>query len=720
MVARASRPSMDPPGHLGEVYQDAFPGNHFPIDPSDDDFDYDSEEEEDTPDFYPTCGLCRFYFEPGDPVFGSVGKNIPFRWKGEYTVPVVEPRRDGERAFHIKCVDLVDSCISVWDDHRVRFNPYLHRMSMISGSIPYFIQPPRSFTNQRDRWLRNSVTHDLQHALGGRLPPEICRTIASYCTQERATQIIRDLWLGHGRRYETSMMIPLDDTYDAKSMMIPLDGNHPLWIRYTEMEGLRYVESISRIQQHESDELFFSPDDYAGSPFNIYFAEDHRGIRQIIITESDAPPSINRAAGLHWAICCRHQKLPFCLRFKSDGIKLRDFVITNPERPSPKWDLRRWATFPRNIDTFPPPPSICDGYDRNLSYYDAIQAIDWNAPDICGYYFYITDGELRGIVAVKEQDSRTSHVDEYQHGHLGNVVGIYFPMGHGERVSEIWLRTGEYGDDAIEADTMILRTNKDRSCVLGLDTSSFWLRFDSKESKKFTYKKLASFPPVGRTRMFYSRSGHCKTWLAFEKPTNLEVWLGHGEATTWSGEIEVSLPFPHDEPTSNNIFCNNYLVASAPLHGVRSVTPCRAWGKDFSGDTIVGLLLTYLDGSQRCVGLVRPDHLEAPMEVRSGKIWLGSRKWKGERIRPGPLIRTIKCVRVIEPEPPENNLYEYLEVQMSGRLDWYFDHVVSCGLAPRTDVDERPDEMKEVLDRQSHLRESNIRAFEVESWPVRK
>jgi len=231
---------------------------------------------------------------------------------------VVEPRRDGEKAFHIKCVDLVDSRISVWDDHRVRFNPYLHRMSMISGSIPYFIQPPKSFTNQRDRWLRNSITQDLQHALGGRLPPEICQTIASYCTQERATQIIRDLWLGHGRRYQTSMMIPLDGSSPSGSMMIPLDGNYPLWIRYTDMEGFRYVESISRIQQHESDELFFSPDDYAGSPLNIYFAEDHRGIRRIVITESDAPPSINRGAGLHWVICCRHQKLPFCLRFKSD------------------------------------------------------------------------------------------------------------------------------------------------------------------------------------------------------------------------------------------------------------------------------------------------------------------------------------------------------------------------------------------------------------------
>jgi len=219
--------------------------------------------------------------------------------------------------------------------------------------------------------------------------------------------------------------------------------------------------------------------------------------------------------------------------------------------------------------------------------------------------------------------------------------------------------------------------------------------------------------------MFYSRSGHSKTWLAFEKPTNLDVWLGYGEITTWTGEIEVSLPFPHDEPMSNNIFCNNYLVASAPLNGVRSVTTCRSWENDL-GYRIVGLVLTYIDGTQRCVGQVRPDHLETPMEVRSGKIWLGSWKWRGEANRTAPLIRTIKCVCVTEPEPPENNVYEYLEMEMTGRIDWYFDHVGSSGLAPRSDVGERHDEMELVLDRQNDLRESGIKAFDIKNWPVRK
>lgn len=136
--------------------------------------------------------------------------------------------------------------------------------------------------------------------------------------------------------------------------------------------------------------------------------------------------------------------------------------------------------------------------------------------------------------------------------------------------------------------------------------------------------------------------------------------------------------------------------------------------------SIVGLLLTYVDGSQRCVGQIRPDHLEAPMEVRSGKIWLGSRKWGGELKVTAPLIRTIKCVCVTEPEPAEKNVYEYLEIPMTGRLDWYFDHVTSSGLAPRSDVGERHDEMKAVLDRQSHLRESEVKAFDIKNWPVRK
>lgn len=77
----------------------------------------------------------------------------------------------------------------------------------------------------------------------------------------------------------------------------------------------------------------------------------------------------------------------------------------------------------------------------NLNYSDGIQAIDWNASGICGYYFYFDGVGLRGIVAVNFQDPCTSHIDES--GQRGDS-GIYFPIDDGERVSELWIRTGEY------------------------------------------------------------------------------------------------------------------------------------------------------------------------------------------------------------------------------------------------------------------------------------
>lgn len=311
----------------------------------------DSEDEiEHEPLIYPTCGLCRFHFELDDPVcickpaylrlqtiylsrpqpqsqasfsrlhIGACpvslrialtnsavpvepeSKDLPSLWKGVYMLPWMEPEGDGEQAFHISCVDIVDSRVDIWNDvsHVV-----IRQLSGVTGTFSRLIEHPTSLTSQRDRWLRNSITEDLQHALKGRLPTEVCQTIASYCTQDRAAQIIRDLWLGRIRR-------------NKMSIAIPLDGQFPLWVSYVDIEGCPYVASISRSRESQSDELLFSPEDYTGSSFNIHFAEDSRGIRRIVIRESDVPPFIHRGEGLRQVVCCLDQKLPLCLRWKTD------------------------------------------------------------------------------------------------------------------------------------------------------------------------------------------------------------------------------------------------------------------------------------------------------------------------------------------------------------------------------------------------------------------
>ena len=213
--------------------------------------------------------------------------------------------------------------------------------------------------------------------------------------------------------------------------------------------------------------------------------------------------------------------------------------------------------------------------------------------------------------------------------------------------------------------------------------------------------------------MFYSRPGLDWIWLAFEKPTNLEVWLGHGKITAWAGDISVSIPAP-DDSSMVEYGSHGYFATSAPLDSVRSVRACRGWIRPHTSQ-IVGLLLTYTDGSQRCVGQVRPYHLEAPLEVHSDAIWLGigltqnvypsttGRNWF-------PQAGRIRYVYVTE--PPHSGVYVYLKVPMTGRLDWRFCHY--CSVVSHFDNGASRDEMKAVLKHQNLLRESERETFDVE------
>ena len=214
--------------------------------------------------------------------------------------------------------------------------------------------------------------------------------------------------------------------------------------------------------------------------------------------------------------------------------------------------------------------------------------------------------------------------------------------------------------------------------------------------------------------MFYSRPGMDCIWLAFEKPTNLETWLGHGEITAWAGYINVSVPAPGDNSMVVAHSTHGCFVTSAPLHGVRSVRACRGWIRPHQGD-VVGLLLTYTDGSQRCVGQVRPYHLGAPLEVRSDAIWLGTGLTKSGH----PVLRERnwfpqfgRIRHVYVTKRPSNGVYAYHKVPMTGRLDWHWSYDGS--VVSHFDNGASRDEMKAVLKHQNLLRESEMETFDVQ------
>ncbi|RGP66323.1 hypothetical protein FSPOR_6701 [Fusarium sporotrichioides] len=569
----------------------------------------------------PTCGLCRFYFVPGDYMvhYNSEARSPQGISIDRYDVSNFDIDKFGNRFFHKGCVEAL-----AWGP--INSGTELEGVYKVAGCASGYLQPPKSMVIHRHRWVRRSIVQDLQLALRGRLPVEIYDHIAGYCTRERATQIIRD-----ARPEHTTLVKNLRG--------LCFDGESPLWVHHVKIEGSRYVQSLSNAQIFDDDTLLLPACHKTSESFNICFAEDYRGIRQIIATKSDEPPSVDREAGLHWVICCRHQKAPFYFQWNNDGVKLRGFDVAKTENNRPDWNRRRWAVFSRHLDSFPQPPGIQDGDFQTLSYYNAVQAVDWNSPGVCGYYFYIPDRHIRGIVTLKTKDPPTAHIDEFdQHGRCG----IYVPS---------------------------TRMSESRSCGTGL--------------KKFTYTAVATLPEKGQARMFYSGDWH-KGWTCFEVATPLDMWLGLEPVTTLTREITVSLP----APDPYNVSIKYGMLTSAPLEGVKSFRACRPWEPRWGRfewekeKEVVGLLLSYTDGSQRSVGQVRPDSLEDTVEVRSDKIWLTGSVGVFTTQEDTNAYRDLGIDRVCVDKPIDIDRegYEYLEVPLTGRLVWQFTHY-RCAVA---------------------------------------
>lgn len=181
----------------------------------------------------------------------------------------------------------------------------------VTGGRSDFTEPPSSWTKRRTQWIKQTVATDLRQALGGRLPEEIYQHIASFCLRERACQLLIDLWLGHSRPNT-----PVQTLYIGRYASV--------WAQYVEVEGLRYVKSLSTRRITQQDALVFkarfkkrSATDRPEAVLNIYYSEDYLGIRDIIVTEDEELPTLRMESGLSWAVL-RHQKTPVRFTLQND------------------------------------------------------------------------------------------------------------------------------------------------------------------------------------------------------------------------------------------------------------------------------------------------------------------------------------------------------------------------------------------------------------------
>ncbi|KAF5541058.1 hypothetical protein FMEXI_8079 [Fusarium mexicanum] len=570
---------------------------------------------------YPTCGLCRFEFVEGEEfvVYKPSSRLYPRVWHGKYD-PFFPNRLVIEYGYHQACVAFVQPGISTKN--------WLNDLFEVTSGISDFIEAPSSFNIRRTQWIKQTITTDLRQALGGRLPEEIYQHIASFCVRERACQLLRDLWLDHG----TPSNKIIKALYVARYTSV--------WAQHVEVEGLRYVKSLSTRRVTLQDTLVFkarfkkrSATNRLEAFLNIHYSQDHLGIRDIIITEDEEQPALKMESGLSWAT--RHP----------------DFT----------YQTRKWGVLPENFGSFPLIPLATDSSVNDRLYFESVRAVDWNSPGVCGYSFYVDRNLIRGIVSHKLGEPELKQRDEY-----GTVDDLWFhmPIDPDERVSELWLRRGKlkYASD-INIETLIVRTTKGRSFTPGLGTAC-GVPVDG--TLKFTYKAIAIFPTEGPSRMFYCRAKWLWTYFAFEKPPGLGNEGDLQGVTSWD-QHEIQHSFPLSVNPLIGLY--HFVETSASLSGVRSITPCRGWKSEFSHE-VVGLVLTYGNGRRRCIGQVRLDCLDPPLQIYSNHFWLGFLvDWEdGEPDEYHPWHMKVVSFHLSEPEPDDDT--RYIKIPFSGRLDW--------------------------------------------------
>ncbi|TVY69374.1 hypothetical protein Focb16_v001753 [Fusarium oxysporum f. sp. cubense] len=223
---------------------------------------------------------------------------------------------------------------------------FLVKDAEVTSGRQHYLLPPVSWTKRRTRWIKESIAADLRRVINGGLPEEICQYIASFCMRERACLILRELWLDPNR-----------PNCWIKSLFIR--RNNSIWAQNMEVEGLRYAKSLSARRLTQQDTLVFKARyrkrgarNRPAACLNIYYSEDHGGIREVIITEDNELPSLNMEPGLSWSIS-RHQDTPpqFVLRY--DDIKLRFLTVAQTLEHDMRYEQRSWGVLPERFDSFP-------------------------------------------------------------------------------------------------------------------------------------------------------------------------------------------------------------------------------------------------------------------------------------------------------------------------------------------------------------------------------
>ncbi|KAF5720472.1 hypothetical protein FMUND_4294 [Fusarium mundagurra] len=589
--------------------------------------------EDPEPRVFNICGLCKFRFHEGQAIVAVDRNNstLPLTWNDKY-YPENEIFHDhGQKAFHGGCFQIAGDV--VFDKGFLESCTWnLVRFGLFHGS---FTQPPPSAVAQRTRWLKSSLSLEVRHAIKNRLPIEVCENIAAYCLSEYATKLHLDAWQSRN---------PSDPDND---LTLPVSNGQTVWAQYVEIEGCKYVRSLSTVRMNEDDTMVITAKQNFGSSMELgmYFAQDSLGVRCVIACSDDEIRGTEEP-GLRWAyIPHRCYNFPLYIRMRFDGLKLRNLDVTHYEREY-YVQRTRWAVLPRDLRCLgAPDDNFSESGDRAV-----VHAVDWNLPGVSGYAIGLQSSSIDSIVPYRPGKLPSALIDAYDNA---ESTFLYFPVDPEERISDLWLRSGDfpYDDDTlIRAESLIVVTSNGRSLVLGPDIRS------PRSDRSADYEALADLSSTTPTRTLYYKYSHNESWLGFER------------MTTWHNR-KIKLSFEPPIWPGPYYWFDQFFSTSAELENLRTIVPCRGW-RNCVDDEIFGLLFTYADGRQRSVGRIRLDHLQEPVNITSDRFWIGSSgDTEPDEEEPSSPTGHIIWLGVCKPENSDMGM-QFLEIPLRGELEW--------------------------------------------------
>ncbi|KAF5559483.1 hypothetical protein FNAPI_4702 [Fusarium napiforme] len=498
-----------------------------------------------------SCGFCRFEFSRDDVVMAS------WMAPGFERMPYCDLDLLSSMTFHRSCFLIIGGGRS-------------------APTVAAATYPGRDFEgyhhlqHRRHRWLKDTFSRILFQALRGRLPLEVCRTIAEHSTRERAIQAFQR----HLPRYHS---------LQPGNISIPIHCGVTLWAQYVVYEGDRYIRSFSYASRGGDEDIVLDWNT-AEKLLNVFIRHNGLGVNKLIRNSAD------------WSC--------------TQGIKLRGLgIVKSPDSfvefsdDGPR-DIR-WAIPPAPVKHSPKIP-LPNGLDTQF-----VRAFDWNKPGTLGYSFLVLGDAFLRINSHQAGSPPAS--EDYCLLDRPKVARLYLAMSPGESVAELWIRTYHK-----RLSTLIVVTSFGRSLVVGPENYE----------PGATYHAIAELPQNKPCRMFYAES-YSKSigWLHSD---SVSTWQLPEKRQIHPEERQIDYPWTSlaSALTARELWLPSSHYTSAKLDDVREITPCKFWQTSFfvEGEKITGLLLTYADGSRASVGEIRPDKLGTPVAVASVTMFL---RYKG-------------------------------------------------------------------------------------------